>query len=152
LDREAQNRSRGDFSSQRFQGFQGGGFDHPAVEVDLGGDVWWWWRISQIRRRWRRIQGPAVRNLSLEFTSIFHTTKTQPTYAKQTYEKTININRYRQYQRFWRYWQRPDHHWAGDVMAQKEALLTQSGFKIITVTAPAQQQAVSRLTVGRSQP
>jgi len=27
LDREAQNRSRGDFSSQRFQGFQGGGFD-----------------------------------------------------------------------------------------------------------------------------
>src|SRR6266498_1362898 len=26
LDREAQNRSRGDFSSQRFQGFQGGGF------------------------------------------------------------------------------------------------------------------------------
>lgn len=27
LDREAQNRSRGDFSSQRFQGFQGGGGD-----------------------------------------------------------------------------------------------------------------------------
>ena len=27
LDREAQNRSRGDFSSQRFQGFQSGGFD-----------------------------------------------------------------------------------------------------------------------------
>jgi hypothetical protein len=27
LDREAQNRSRGDFSSQRFQGFQGGGLD-----------------------------------------------------------------------------------------------------------------------------
>jgi hypothetical protein len=27
LDHEAQNRSRGDFSSQRFQGFQGGGFD-----------------------------------------------------------------------------------------------------------------------------
>jgi hypothetical protein len=27
LDREAQNRSRGDFSSQRFQSFQGGGFD-----------------------------------------------------------------------------------------------------------------------------
>ncbi|HEY7318734.1 MAG TPA: hypothetical protein VIE89_14250 [Candidatus Binatia bacterium] len=27
LNREAQNRSRGDFSSQRFQGFQGGGFD-----------------------------------------------------------------------------------------------------------------------------
>ena len=37
----------------------------------------------------------------------------------------------------------------GDVVAQKEALLTQSGFKVITVTAPAQQQAVSRLTVGR---
>ena len=36
-----------------------------------------------------------------------------------------------------------------DVIAQKEALLTQSGFKVITVTAPAQQQAVSRLTVGR---
>ena len=36
-----------------------------------------------------------------------------------------------------------------DVVAQKEALLTQSGFKVITVTAPAQQQAVSRLTVGR---
>ena len=27
LDREAQNRSRGEFPSQRFQGFQGGGFD-----------------------------------------------------------------------------------------------------------------------------
>ena len=34
-------------------------------------------------------------------------------------------------------------------MAQKEALLTQSGFKDITVTTPKQQQAVSRLTVGR---
>src|SRR5262249_6196264 len=30
LDREAQNRSRGDFSSQRFQGFQGGGFDRAG--------------------------------------------------------------------------------------------------------------------------
>ena len=37
----------------------------------------------------------------------------------------------------------------GDVVAQKEALLTQSGFKVITVTTPQQQQAVSRLTVGR---
>ena len=37
----------------------------------------------------------------------------------------------------------------GDVIAQKEALLSQSGFKIITVTAPKQQQAVSQLTVGR---
>ena len=37
----------------------------------------------------------------------------------------------------------------GDVMAQKEALLTQSGFRTITVTTPTQQQAVSRLTVGR---
>jgi hypothetical protein len=36
-----------------------------------------------------------------------------------------------------------------DVVAQKEALLTQSGFKVITVTTPQQQQAVSRLTVGR---
>src|SRR6187401_2234520 len=35
-----------------------------------------------------------------------------------------------------------------DVMAQKEALLKQSGFKVITVTT-TQQQAVSRLTVGR---
>ena len=40
----------------------------------------------------------------------------------------------------------------GDVIAQKEALLTQSGFRTITVTTPTQQQAVSRLTVGRSQP
>jgi hypothetical protein len=37
----------------------------------------------------------------------------------------------------------------GDVMAQKEALLQQSGFKVITVTAPKQQQAVSQLTMGR---
>ena len=37
----------------------------------------------------------------------------------------------------------------GDVMAQKEALLTQSGFRTITVTSPAQQQAVANLTVGR---
>jgi hypothetical protein len=37
----------------------------------------------------------------------------------------------------------------GDVIAQKEALLTQSGFRTITVTTPAQQQAVSGLTQGR---
>jgi hypothetical protein len=37
----------------------------------------------------------------------------------------------------------------GDVIAQKESLLSQSGFKIITVTDPKQQQAVSQLTVGR---
>src|SRR5436190_14481519 len=36
-----------------------------------------------------------------------------------------------------------------DVVAQKEALLTQSGFKVITVTTPQQQQAVSNLTMGR---
>jgi hypothetical protein len=36
-----------------------------------------------------------------------------------------------------------------DVVAQKEALLTQSGFKVITVTAPKQQQAVSGLAQGR---
>jgi hypothetical protein len=36
-----------------------------------------------------------------------------------------------------------------DVIAQKEALLTQSGFRTITVTTPAQQQAVANLTVGR---
>jgi hypothetical protein len=34
-------------------------------------------------------------------------------------------------------------------VSQKEALLTQSGFKVITVTTPAQQQAVSGLTQGR---
>src|SRR5213595_372943 len=33
--------------------------------------------------------------------------------------------------------------------SQKESLLSQSGFKVITVTAPKQQQAVSQLTVGR---
>ena len=37
----------------------------------------------------------------------------------------------------------------GDVIAQKEALLTQSGFRTITVTTPTQQQAVSGLTMGR---
>jgi hypothetical protein len=37
----------------------------------------------------------------------------------------------------------------GDVIAQKEALLTQSGFRTITVTTPTQQQAVANLTVGR---
>jgi ABC-type Fe3+-hydroxamate transport system substrate-binding protein len=35
------------------------------------------------------------------------------------------------------------------VSAQKEALLAQSGFKTITVTTPAQQQAVAGLTQGR---
>src|SRR6266849_705919 len=35
------------------------------------------------------------------------------------------------------------------VVAQKEALLTQSGFKVITVTTPTQQQATSGLTQGR---
>ena len=38
LDREAQNRSRGDFSSQRFQGFQGGGFDRGGGGGGFGGD------------------------------------------------------------------------------------------------------------------
>jgi hypothetical protein len=34
-------------------------------------------------------------------------------------------------------------------VAQKEALLAQSGFKVITVTTPTQQQAVNGLTQGR---
>ena len=36
-----------------------------------------------------------------------------------------------------------------DVMAQKESLLSQSGFKVITVTNPKQQQAISGLAQGR---
>ena len=36
-----------------------------------------------------------------------------------------------------------------DVIAQKESLLSQSGFKVITVTNPKQQQAVSGLAQGR---
>ena len=36
-----------------------------------------------------------------------------------------------------------------DVIAQKEALLQQSGFKVITVTTPQQQQAVANLNMGR---
>ena len=36
-----------------------------------------------------------------------------------------------------------------DVVAQKEAYLTQSGFKVITVTTPQQQHAVAGLTQGR---
>ena len=36
-----------------------------------------------------------------------------------------------------------------DVVAQKESLLSQSGFKVITVTTPKQQQAVSGLAQGR---
>ena len=35
------------------------------------------------------------------------------------------------------------------VVAQKEALLAQSGFKLITVTTPKQQQAVAGLAEGR---
>src|SRR5438067_5150014 len=38
LDREAQNRSRGDVSSQRFQSFQGGGFDRFGGSGGFGGD------------------------------------------------------------------------------------------------------------------
>ena len=37
----------------------------------------------------------------------------------------------------------------GGEVAKKEALLSQSGFKVITVTDPKQQQAVSGLTQGR---
>jgi hypothetical protein len=37
-------------------------------------------------------------------------------------------------------------------MAQQESLLAQSGFKIITVTTPQQQQAVSKLAPGRVSP
>src|SRR5712672_953832 len=36
-----------------------------------------------------------------------------------------------------------------DVVAQKESLLSQSSFQIITVTPPKQQQAVANLTQGR---
>ena len=35
------------------------------------------------------------------------------------------------------------------VVAQKEALLAQSGFRVITVTTPKQQQAVNGLAMGR---
>ena len=35
------------------------------------------------------------------------------------------------------------------VVAQKEALLAQSGFKVITVTTPKQQQAIAGLAQGR---
>jgi hypothetical protein len=35
------------------------------------------------------------------------------------------------------------------VVAQKESLLTQSGFRVITVTTPTQQQAVNGLAQGR---
>jgi hypothetical protein len=35
------------------------------------------------------------------------------------------------------------------VVAQKEALLAQSGFKVITVTTPKQQQAIAGLAEGR---
>ncbi len=38
---------------------------------------------------------------------------------------------------------------SGNVSAQKESLLSQSGFKVITVTTPKQQQAISGLTQGR---
>ncbi len=37
----------------------------------------------------------------------------------------------------------------GQVVAQKESLLSQSGFKVITVTTPKQQQAISGLAQGR---
>jgi hypothetical protein len=37
VNREAQNRSRGDFSNQRFQGFQGGGFDRSGGGGGFGG-------------------------------------------------------------------------------------------------------------------
>ena len=37
----------------------------------------------------------------------------------------------------------------GSVVAQKEALLAQSGFRVITVTTPKQQQAINGLTQGR---
>ena len=37
----------------------------------------------------------------------------------------------------------------GSVVAQKESLLSQSGFKVITVTTPKQQQAISGLAQGR---
>src|SRR5467141_2964831 len=37
----------------------------------------------------------------------------------------------------------------GSVVAQKESLLSQSGFKVITVTDPKQQQAVNGLAQGR---
>jgi len=35
------------------------------------------------------------------------------------------------------------------VVAQKEALLSQSGFRVITVTTPKQQQAINGLAMGR---
>ena len=37
----------------------------------------------------------------------------------------------------------------GQAVAQKEALLAQSGFKVVTVTTPKQQQAINGLAPGR---
>jgi len=37
----------------------------------------------------------------------------------------------------------------GQAVAQKEALLAQSGFKVVTVTTPKQQKAISGLAMGR---
>ncbi len=43
---------------------------------------------------------------------------------------------------------RPRYSTSGAI-AQKEALLTQSGFRVITVTTPQQQQAIAGLAQGR---
>ena len=92
LDREAQNRSRGDFSSQRFQNFQrgGGGGDFGGNRFGggggFGGDRFGVVAASAAAALADSEVGAAGadgNNLGLELTFNFSTTKTQPTQLKE---------------------------------------------------------------------
>ena len=73
----------------------------------------------------------------------------QRTHTKEKHEKTINTNRYRQYRRGPGAIGSVSDHWYNRRCRPERGLLTQSGFKVITVTTPQQQQAVAGLTQGR---
>ena len=132
------------FGGNRFGG--GGGLVAViALAVVAVRRRWPLWRI----RRWGR-SGADANNLGLELTSNFsyNQNSTNPTKGKHM-KKLLTLTGIGSIGAVLALLAACQTTGTGDVMAQKEALLTQSGFKVITVTAPAQQQAVSRLTVGR---
>ena len=154
LDREAQNRSRGDFSSQRFQGFQGGGFDRFGGGGGFGGDRGgggggfggdrfggggriWRRRLWPVRRRWR-VQGPTMKINAWNFYFISINTQiiNQPTQRKHM-KKLLILTSMASIGAVLALLAACQTTGTTDVVAQKEALLAQSGFRVITVTTPS---------------
>jgi hypothetical protein len=80
---------------------------------------------------------------------IFYTTKTQPTHAKQNMKKLLTLTGIASIGTVLVLFAACQTTGTSQATAQKESVLSQSGFKTIAVTTPQQQQAVSGLAQGR---